>query len=113
MATNNAWYGEEGGAEQHAAHSVLRAVENRRPIMRCGNGGWSGWIDAYGTIREVLRDENGSIYFRGGGNYTVFQYSDWRHRQSYYTRHGDWFVVVSGAILLAGLAYFFFSREKA
>lgn len=113
VATNNAWYGEEGGAEQHAAHSVLRAVENRRPIMRCGNGGWSGWIDAYGTIREVLRDENGSIYFRGGGNYTVFQYSDWRHRQSYYTRHGDWFVVVSGAILLAGLAYFFFSREKA
>jgi len=60
VATNNAWYGEEGGAEQHAAHSVLRAVENRRPVMRCGNGGWSGWIDAYGTVREVIFDGEGS-----------------------------------------------------
>ncbi|MEM7792433.1 MAG: apolipoprotein N-acyltransferase, partial [Verrucomicrobiota bacterium] len=69
VTTNNAWYGEEGGAEQHAAHSVLRAVENRRPVMRCGNGGWSGWIDSYGNVRDVLLDESGSIYFRGGGSY--------------------------------------------
>ena len=94
VATNNAWYGEEGSAPQHAAHSVLRAVENRRPVVRCGNAGWSGWVDAYGTIREVLLDEEQSIYFRGGGNYTVFQFEDWLRRQSFYTRHGDWFVVV-------------------
>lgn len=104
VATNNAWYGEEGGAEQHAAHSVLRAVENRRPVMRCGNGGWSGWIDAYGTVREVLYDEHGSIFFRGGGSYTVFHYDEWMRQQSYYTRHGDWFVALcSGLVLLAGV----------
>lgn len=104
VATNNAWYGEEGGAEQHAAHSVLRAVENRRPVMRCGNGGWSGWIDAYGTVRDVLYDENGSIYFRGGGSYTVSQYDGWMRRQSYYTRKGDRFVALCGGLfLLAGL----------
>lgn len=103
VATNNAWYGEEGGAVQHAAHSALRAVENRRPVMRAGNGGWSGWFDAYGTLREVLLDEGGSIYFRGGGSYTVYQYEDWIRQQSFYTRHGDWFVWVSGALaLLAG-----------
>ncbi|MGB0415211.1 MAG: apolipoprotein N-acyltransferase [Coraliomargarita sp.] len=101
VATNNAWYGEEGGAPQHAAHSVLRAVENRRPVFRCGNAGWSGWIDAYGTIREVILNEEPTIYFRGGGNYTVFQFEDWIRRQSFYTRHGDWFVAVS-----AGLAMF-------
>jgi len=94
VATNNAWYGEEGGAPQHAAHSVLRAVENRRPVMRVGNAGWSGWIDSYGTIREVITDEEGSIYFRGGGVYSVFQYDEWSQRQSYYTRNGDWFVVL-------------------
>ncbi len=100
VATNNAWYGEEGGAPQHAAHSVLRAVENRRPVMRAGNGGWSGWIDCYGTIREVLRDADGSIYFRGGGCYKVFQFEDWIHQQSFYTRHGDWFVGVCGGLTL-------------
>jgi len=105
VATNNAWYGEEGGAEQHAAHSVLRAVENRRPVMRCGNGGWSGWIDAYGSVHQVLYDENGSIYFRGGGSYTVRHFKEWMRQQSFYTRHGDWFIVVCGVLLLiTGLA---------
>lgn len=106
VATNNAWYGEEGGAPQHAAHSVLRAVENRRPVIRCGNAGWSGWIDAYGTIRDVIVNEDKTIYFRGGGNYTVFQFEDWLVRQSFYTRHGDWFVLLSAgfAVLLPVLA---------
>jgi apolipoprotein N-acyltransferase len=101
VATNNAWYGEEGGAPQHAAHSVLRAVENRRPVMRCGNGGWSGWIDCFGTVRDVLYDENGSVYFRGGGSYTITHFEDWMWRQSFYTRHGDWFVAVCGVLALA------------
>ncbi|RME67032.1 MAG: apolipoprotein N-acyltransferase, partial [Verrucomicrobia bacterium] len=34
VATNDAWYGERGAAYQHAAHSVLRAVETRRPVLR-------------------------------------------------------------------------------
>ena len=103
VATNNAWYGEEGAAEQHAAHSVLRAVENRRPVMRVGNGGWSGWIDSYGTVRNVLVDAEGSIYFRGGGAYGVFQFEEWSRQQSYYTRHGDWFVGLSGGFAAMAL----------
>ena len=110
VATNNAWYGEEGGASQHAAHSVLRAVENRRPVMRAGNGGWSGWIDSYGTVREVLVDAEGSIYFRGGGTYQVFQFAEWSRQQSYYTRHGDWFVAMSAA--LAAIALLFGLRSQ-
>jgi apolipoprotein N-acyltransferase len=112
VATNNAWYGEEGGAEQHAAHSVLRAVENRRPVMRAGNGGWSGWIDAYGTVREVLYDENGSIYFRGGGSYTVGQFDEWVRQQSFYTRHGDWFVWLCGGFVLLATVLFWMPLSK-
>ena len=111
VATNNAWYGEEGGASQHAAHSVLRAVENRRPVMRCGNGGWSGWVDAYGTVREVLCDDRGSVYFRGGGNLTVKQDRRWLRRQSYYTRHGDWFIGLSGGLVAASLLYVPLGRD--
>ena len=95
VATNNAWYGEEGGAYQHAAHSVLRAVETRRPVMRAGNAGWSGWIDSYGRIQEVLEDHRGSIYFKGVGQITVFQFTEWLHRTSPYTQWGDWIIAVA------------------
>ena len=71
VATNNAWYG-EGCAEQHAAQNV-QSSRKTASVLRCGNGGWSGWIDAYGTIREVLRDKRARIF--GAGNFTVFQYS--------------------------------------
>ena len=103
VATNNAWYGEEGGAPQHAAHSVLRAVENRRPVVRCGNAGWSGFIDSYGAIREVIVDETNRVYFKGGGTLSVFQYEDWLRRQSFYTRHGDWFVMLSAGFVILAL----------
>ncbi len=103
IATNNAWFGEGGGAFFHAAHSILRAVESRRPVMRCGNGGWSGWIDATGRIRQVILDTSGKIYFRGGGTMVVRQFETWQGRQSFYTRHGDWFVALAGAFTCFGL----------
>jgi apolipoprotein N-acyltransferase len=65
VVTNDAWYGEGSAAYQHAAHSVLRAVETRRPVLRCGNAGWSGWIDEFGNIRRFMHDDDGSIYYRG------------------------------------------------
>ena len=112
VATNNAWYGEEGGAEQHAAHSALRAVENRRPVIRAGNGGWSGWFDSYGTVRDVLVNADGSVYFRGGGAYDIFEYTDWERQQSFYTRHGDWFVVLSGVLALFACALGFIKPKS-
>ena len=94
VLTNNAWYGEGGAAYQHATHSVLRAVETRRPVLRCGNGGWSGWIDEFGDTRATLRDENGSVYFRWHETLNITRDLRWRDRPSYYTVHGDWFLLV-------------------
>ncbi len=104
VLTNDAWYGEGGAAYQHAASSVLRAVENRRPVIRCGNGGWSGWIDEFGNIRANLRDENDTIYFRGQKTVTVTRDQRWVGRASFYMEHGDWFVPLSVGFVL--LAYF-------
>lgn len=63
VLTNDAWYGRELGAWQHAAHSILLAASSRLPVLRCGNAGWSGIIEPSGLSRPALRD--GSIYFRG------------------------------------------------
>jgi apolipoprotein N-acyltransferase len=101
VATNNAWFGEGAGAWQHAAHSVLRAVETRRPVVRCGNAGWSGWIDEYGNIRHVMMDDTGSIYFQGVDAVKFSRCSYWSGRLSTYVQHGDWFVALSAAVLLA------------
>lgn len=98
VVTNDAWYGEEGGAYQHAAHSVLRAVETRRPVIRCGNHGWSGWIDEYGRIRNTLLSAEGSIYFRGAETIEVARDKLWGGQQSFYVLYGDWFVAVCGLV---------------
>lgn len=111
VLTNNGWFGEGGAAYQHAAHSVLRAVETRRPVLRCGNGGWSGWIDEFGSVRAVLiRDAAGkisldphaagTIYFRGTGVTSVSRDSRWAGHASFYTEYGDWFVAACAAALL-------------
>jgi apolipoprotein N-acyltransferase len=104
VLTNNAWFGEGGAAYQHAAHSVLRAIETRRPVIRCGNGGWSGWIDEFGNIRAVLEDESGSIYFRGAQILEVTRDMRWSGKQSYYTQKGDWFLLA--CVGLAAGAYY-------
>lgn len=114
--TNNGWFGEGGAAYQHASNSVLRAVETRRPVLRCGNGGWSGWIDEFGSIRAVLTQNpqggvttdaklasEGSVYFRGTQTVEVKADARWIGQQSFYVRHGDWFVLA--CVLLALTAW--------
>ena len=107
VITNNGWFGEGGAAYQHAAHSVLRAVETRRPIIRCGNGGWSGWIDEFGSIRATVTDAKGTIYFRGARVIDVTHDRRWVRQKTFYTEYGDWFVLVS-----AGLVMFSFAALK-
>jgi apolipoprotein N-acyltransferase len=101
VLTNNAWFGEGGAAYQHAAHSVLRAVETRRPVIRVGNGGWSGWIDESGTIRATLRNEDESVYFRGAQTVVVNRDARWSNRLSFYAQHGDWFPAVCAILIIA------------
>ncbi|MGC4074829.1 MAG: apolipoprotein N-acyltransferase [Nibricoccus sp.] len=102
VLTNNGWFGEGGAAYQHAAHSVLRAVETRRPVIRCGNGGWSGWIDEFGKIRNEMTNKAGTVYFRGTSTYEITRDSRWIERPSFYTRFGDWFVGLSLVLVLLG-----------
>ncbi len=54
VVTNDSWYGDSSGPYQHKEISVLRAVENRRSVVRAANGGISCLIDPLGrTISET------------------------------------------------------------
>jgi len=50
VVTNDSWYGNSSGPYQHKEFAVLRAVENRRSVVRCANGGISCIINPLGII---------------------------------------------------------------
>lgn len=54
VVTNDSWYGKSSGPYQHKEFGVLRAIENRRSVVRCANGGVSCLINALGeTVAET------------------------------------------------------------
>ena len=50
VVTNDSWYGYSSGPFQHEEIAVLRAVENRRAVVRAANGGISCIINPSGNI---------------------------------------------------------------
>ena len=109
VVTNDAWYGREAGAYQHAAHSVLLAAATGLPVIRCGNAGWSGTIDSLGRAFPV--QDQGSIYFRGSRLTAPVSLPRARQTDTFWVRHGDWAVGLGG--VLFALAYVWRRRREA
>lgn len=54
VVTNDSWYGDTSGPYQHKEMSVIRAVENKRSVVRAANGGISCLINPLGrTVSET------------------------------------------------------------
>jgi apolipoprotein N-acyltransferase len=92
--SNDGWFGKSAAAEQHLRMARVRAVENRRWVLRVTNSGLTAAIDPYGKIYESIpRDVRGAVDLP----------YDFRTDTTLYTRFGDWFAwmcVVISAILL-------------
>jgi apolipoprotein N-acyltransferase len=108
--TNDGWFGESAEQWQHALTALFRSVENGVPLIRCCNNGLTCWSDAQGRLRQVLRDDRGTIYGKG------FLLADIplprarsEHALTFYSRHGDCFgwmcVAVTAAVLAWKLAF--------
>jgi apolipoprotein N-acyltransferase len=96
--SNDGWFGHSAAAEQHLHMVRVRAVENRRWIVRSTNSGYTVSVDPYGRIFAPLPP-----YVRAE---TDLPY-DFRTDKTMHTRFGDWFawmcVTVSVILLVIAL----------
>jgi apolipoprotein N-acyltransferase len=93
--SNDGWFGRSSAPAQHLMMARVRAVENRRWLLRDTNNGFTASIDPYGRIiaelpTDVRAELDAPYGFRTG--------------LSPYVRLGDWFawlcVIVALAILI-------------
>ncbi len=94
IITNDAWYNGTTGPGQHFDIARMRAIEQRRTVIRCANSGITGAIDATGrTIKTIPPMTKGSC------NVSVRTSS----RRTVYASLGD--VLPPAALFVAVLAF--------
>ncbi len=81
VITNDSWWGNTSGPYQHRQIAILRAVENRRWIVQCANGGISCTIDPFGSL--VMEQP---MFVQTVAATSVERKSE----LTFYTEHGDW-----------------------
>lgn len=101
--TNDAWYNQSCGAEQHASHVIFRAVENRRPFLRSGNNSHTCLITPDGEVLGQLIAKDGSLFARDFQTYDLPVYEHWG--TTFYTRHGDLFAGICSLAALSLLVW--------
>jgi apolipoprotein N-acyltransferase len=96
--SNDGWYGPWGAPGQHLNMARMRAIENRRWLLRATNTGITASIDPFGrVIVQAPRDIRTSL---------LAPYN-FESRTTFYTSHGDWFAyacaIISVVILFVRL----------
>ncbi len=113
VITNDAWFGKTSGSRQHLAHSVLRAVESCRPLLRNGNNTDSCLILPDGRVEALLYGSD-TRFVRAARVYDVPVWG--QLPLTFYTRHGDWFELTAGVatilLVLWCLYRFLFRRQR-
>ncbi|SDS00648.1 apolipoprotein N-acyltransferase [Gramella sp. MAR_2010_147] len=100
IITNDAWWGDTEGHEQHLSYAKLRAVENRRFVARSANTGISAIINSRGDIEKSLGyEKKGTIVGQVGI----------QHDKTFYVKYGDY---LPGIARFLALFIFLFSVVK-
>jgi apolipoprotein N-acyltransferase len=96
--SNDGWFGDTGAPGQHLNMARMRAIENRRWLLRSTNTGITAAIDPYGRATQVApRNRRTAITV----TYAAIEGTTW------YTRHGDWFAWACAIITVAAIFFRF------
>ena len=92
--SNDAWYGRSAAAYQHLEMARLRAIENRRYLLRATNNGVTALIDPYGRVEDEIGRYQTAVL---AVNFSYLR------AETFYTRHGDLFAWLCAALAAAAL----------
>ncbi|HVB34754.1 MAG TPA: apolipoprotein N-acyltransferase [Patescibacteria group bacterium] len=101
--SDDGWYGRSEALEQHLNMARVRAVENRRWLLRDTNTGLTAAIDPYGRIRARLPAGRPAVLTAG---------YDFRSDRTLYTRWGDWWAKLSLIVCCLALLWNFARRSR-
>ncbi len=94
--SDDGWYGDTSAPWQHLNMSRMRAIENRRWLLRDTNSGVTAAIDPYGRVRQSIpRHQTDALP-------AEFAFRD---DITFYTAHGDVFAWLCALISLAIVAW--------
>ncbi len=102
--SNDVWLSSVGGtpaASQHFAMAVMRAVENKRALVRATAAGITGFIDPVGSTRLSSQSEGVRLLA-----------VPLRDELTFYTRFGDWFVVACLLFSISSLAWIVIAQNR-
>ncbi len=85
IITNDGWWQQSSGYIQHAGLAVLRAIENRREIMRSANTGTSLFVDVYGMRHQDTEWWKEAVIDRKINLYT---------EKTFYVLHGEYLAII-------------------
>ena len=122
--TNDGWFLQSAGSQQHLANAIFRCVENRRPMVRAANTGVTCLIDEFGRLvratshipdeslrpTNTLQDKTGNTFTRGVliGDIDVAQ----GRQLTFYALHGEWFAECCAGITAVALLTMLALRRK-
>jgi apolipoprotein N-acyltransferase len=94
--SDDGWYGDTSAPWQHLNQARMRAIENRRWILRDTNNGVTAAIDPYGRVRQSIpRHQVDALPAEFG----------FRDDITFYTEHGDVFAGLCALMSLGMLAW--------
>ncbi len=98
--SDDGWYGDSSAPFQHLNMARMRAIENRRWLLRDTNSGITASIDPDGRVVETMpRHKRGAVVV----------HFDYLHGTTFYSRHGDLFAYLCTVISMVCAVYAVFS----
>jgi apolipoprotein N-acyltransferase len=96
VITNDGWWGNTAGKDQHLDYAKLRAIETRRWVCRSANTGISAFINQRGDIVQQTK-----WWVRTAIKQNINLNSD----LTFYVRHGDYIAEIGSLLALLAIGF--------
>lgn len=104
IVTNDGWWGNTRGKDQHLAYACLRAIETRRWVARSANTGISAFINQRGDI--VQKTEWWTAC-------AIKQDINLNSEKTFYVKHGEWALYLAWVIGFCALGIGLWKRKSS